>query len=229
MQSERFHSDCHTWIDKAQLQFQPELPATRQWLREHALLTIVVLGSSSVEGAGHDRQDESYPAYIAESLGDLLPEHAIAVLNKGTGGQTAHEMWRRLEEDVIDEKPALLIWDAVLTDVLHDTGVDNLARVIKRGISQAKAAGSDIALMDLPWFPRQERYPHYDDYRHLLESLAERFNVPIIPRYNLMQAMAQSGQFAQADSDELDVLRLSEESTQCLAILTATAIEHASR
>lgn len=184
----------------------------------------MALGSSATEGAGPDAQDESYPADIAWELQQHLPEHQTWVLNKGIGGQTAYEMLQRMDEDVIANQPALLIWDTALIDVLHDVGEDMLARVLRKGIQKAHHAGMDVLLMDLQWLPRENRYPHYNQYRSIVRKTAADLGITVIPRYALMKTMAKSEQFALADPQGTDVLKLLEHSNQCLGRLVAHAI-----
>lgn len=219
-----FAYECRNWLGKAEETFKPSFPTTAREFREHNALKIVVLGSSTTEGAGPDSNDGSYPAALAQELQDALPTYKVVVVNKGIGGQTAYDMLQRLDEDVLEERPTLLIWDTVVMDMLVNTGRDRLARVLRKGIEQAKAAGIDVALMDLPWFPRQERYPHYQQYRSMLLSLAQRMNVPIIPRYELMKAMALSGDFALPEFAGPDMLRLTEKHNQCLAVLISNGL-----
>lgn len=211
-------------MGKVEEGFKPSFPTTVHELREHNALKIVVLGSSTTEGAGPDSHDGSYPAMIGQVLQDALPSYEIVVMNQGIGGQTAYDMLQRLDEDVLEEHPTLLIWDTVVMDMLVNTGRDRLARVLRKGIEQTRAAGIDVALVDLPWFPRQERYPHYQHYRSMLLHLAQRLNVPIIPRYELMKAMAASGDFALPEFAGTDMLRLTEKHNQCLGVLISHAL-----
>lgn len=213
---------CQNWV--AASQFQPLLPATWRALKEKPSLTIVALGSSATEGAGPDLQDDSYPASISRTLLNSLPDYKVVILNQGIGSQTAHEMLQRMDEDVIAYEPALLIWDTVITDALRDVGEDNLIRVLKKGISKARNAGIDIMLMDLQWLPRENRYPHYDHYRRAFRKAATELQVPIVPRYELMKAMAQSGLFTQEHQIGTDVLALTEATNQCLATLISKVI-----
>src|SRR5438876_173209 len=75
---------------------------------------IVAFGSSSTAGA---RQVVPYPAYLELMLrGEFgfqdtkFGKRMINVINRGIGGEEASTELPRMQSDVIDEAPALVIW-----------------------------------------------------------------------------------------------------------------------
>lgn len=199
------------------------LPAARAALRETGQLTIVALGSSTTAGAGPDR-GESYPAVLQAELARRLPNAVVEVINKGVGGQSAYDMLLRMQEDVIDRKPSIVIWQAAVNDAIRDVGEQKLAKILRKGISQVQAAGIDMVLMDLPWLPRQERYPHYDSYRTVLARTARELKVSVFPRYAVMQSWATSKQFTAGELVGMDGLHLVDAGYRCLAVRIADGI-----
>lgn len=216
--------DLRCRLGAAQQPFQPLLPAARDALRETGRLTIVALGSSATAGAGQEPGDVSYPAILQSELRRLLPDAVVNVINKGVGGQSAYDMLLRMQEDVIALQPSLVIWQAAANDVIRDIGEHKLAKILRKGIRAIHAAGIDMVLMDLPWLPREDRYPQYGAYRAVLARTAAEFGVSVIPRHAMMKSWARSRQFTPAELVGMDGLQMVESGYRCLAVRIADGI-----
>ncbi|PSJ19753.1 GDSL family lipase, partial [Halomonas sp. ND22Bw] len=82
---------------------------------------IVAFGSSSTEGSGASSPSTTYPAQLqrdlAARLGAMGSVHSsVTVLNRGKGGDDSEAMARRLERDVLADKPDLVIWQTGSND-----------------------------------------------------------------------------------------------------------------
>lgn len=206
------------------LAFAPILPAARAEIRERGRLTIVALGSSSTEGVGASDREHSYPALLRAELQQRLPQVAVTVVNAGIGGQIAHDMWLRLDTDVIAKRPSLVIWQTGVNDAIRDVGEEKVARLVQRGIERMHKTGSDVVLMDLQWLPHAERYPRYASYHDTIRQAATDNGVALFPRYTMMQDLAKSGQFSDAELVGSDGLHMSDTSYRCLALRLADGI-----
>lgn len=204
--------------------FHPALPAARKAMQETGRLTIVALGSSTTAGSGASAEDKSYPFVLQSELRRRLPGAEVHVLNKGVGGQSAYDMLLRMGSDVIDEKPSVVIWQTVVNDAIRDIGEDKLAKILRKGIAKARAAGIDMILMDLPWLPREGRYPHFDDYRAVLARTAEQQGVSLFPRYAMMKGWSRSKQFTEEELVGMNGLHLVDAGYRCLASRLADGI-----
>ena len=208
----------------AQHPFAPLLPAAKRAFQDTGAVTIVTLGSSTTEGSGASAVDRSYPAVLEAELKRRLPQAEINVVNKGVGGQSAYDMLLRIEPDVIDQKPSIVIWQTVVNDAIRDIGEDKLAKILRKGIRKVRDAGIDMVLMDLQWLPREERYPKYDDYRTVLATTARENDVPVFPRYAMMKNWAKSRNFTADELVGMDGLHMVDSSYRCLAIRIADGI-----
>ena len=56
-------------------------------------ITIVAVGSSSTAGAGASSAAASYPNQLAVELKQHFPNHSIAVINRGVGGEEVRLQW----------------------------------------------------------------------------------------------------------------------------------------
>jgi acyl-CoA thioesterase-1 len=207
--------------------FRPALPKAIQALRETGKLTIVAIGSSTTAGAGASSADKSYPTVLEEELRRRLPQAEIRVVNRGVGGQSAYEMLMRMEADVIEQAPGLVIWQTVANDVVNHIGEEKLAKILRKGIRKVQSAGIDLVMMDLPWMPREGRYPHYDDYRAVLKRTADEAGVAVFPRYRVMREWASSRRFTPEELIGMNGTELVEAGYRCLAIRIADGVEAA--
>lgn len=188
---------------------------------------IVALGSSSTAGAGATTQDASYPAVLEAELRQRLPHADIRVVNQGVGGQRANDMLNRLEADVIELHPALVIWQTGVNDAIHNTGVDRFRRQIEEGADRILSSGSDLVLMDGQWLPRTERYPSYDDYRTVMADVAGRAGAGFFRRYDVMKAWSSGGKLSRAEILGTDGLHMTDAGYHCIAVLLADGLVNA--
>lgn len=216
--------DVRCRAEAAKAAFQPSLPAARKALQETGRLTIVALGSSATAGSGASADDKSYPAVLQAELRRRLPGADVRVVNKGVGGQSAYDMLLRMQTDVIDEKPAIVIWQTVINDAIRDIGEDKLGKILRKGVGKARSAGIEMILMDLPWLPREGRYPHYDDYRAVLTKTAQDQGISLFPRYAMMKGWSNSRQFTPEELVGMDGLHLVDAGYRCLALRLADGI-----
>ncbi len=217
-------SDLRCRFGAAQLPFLPMLPAAKTTLEETGALTIVALGSSTTAGSGASAGDRSYPSVLEAELKRRLPGRSVTVVNKGVGGQSAYDMLLRMETDVVDLKPSIVIWQTVVNDAIRDVGEDKLARILRKGIRKTQAAGIDMVLMDLQWLPRADRYPKYQDYRAILSKTADENGVSVFPRYAMMRNWARSKHFTSEEIVGMDGLHMVDASYRCLAVRIADGL-----
>jgi acyl-CoA thioesterase I len=208
----------------AQNPFKPALPAAAHALAETGRLVIVAIGSSTTAGTGAGEANRSYPSALEEELRRRLPGREVKVLNLGVGGQSAYEMYLRLDAEVIPEKPSLVIWQTAVNDAIRDIGEEKLAKILRKGIGKLQEAGIDLVLMDMPWLAREGRYPKYDEYRAVLAKVASETGVPLFPRYVMMKNWSGSKRFSEEEIVGMDGLQVVEAGYRCLAIRLADGI-----
>jgi lysophospholipase L1-like esterase len=87
--------------------FQYRLPNFANRLNASGSIKIVAIGSSSTAGEG---DIVPYPRRLQAALRGKYPSRMMDVLNRGIGGQEAPDELARMQQDVIAEAPALVIW-----------------------------------------------------------------------------------------------------------------------
>jgi lysophospholipase L1-like esterase len=151
-------------------------------------VTIIAFGSSSTQGYGSTAPEYTYPSRLAAQLKRHYPTADIVVLNRGKGGEDAPEMMRRLQTEVIDVKPDLVIWQVGTNAVLRNLDQAETAKLVEDGVALIQAAGSDVVLVDPQYSPRvNEKAEGATRMVKLLGRVAELRKVGIFPRFEVMR------------------------------------------
>lgn len=152
-------------------------------------VVIVAFGSSSTAGFGASSPEFNYPNRLAAQLRRHYPTADIAVVNAGVGGEDAPEMMKRLQKEVIDAHPDMVIWQVGTNAVLRNLDPGDTAKQVEDGIARIQAAGgTDIVLVDPQYSPAvNQRAESAGKMVKLLGKVAELRHVGIFPRFEVMR------------------------------------------
>lgn len=152
-------------------------------------VVIVAFGSSSTQGFGASSPEFNYPNRLAAQLRRHYPTADISVINAGVGGEDAPEMMKRLQTQVIDRHPDLVIWQVGTNAVLRNLDPGETVKLVEEGISRIQAAGgTDIVLVDPQYSPAvNQRKESAGKMVKLLGNVAELRHVGIFPRFEVMR------------------------------------------
>src|SRR3954471_10424002 len=149
---------------------------------------IVAFGSSSTQGFGSTSPEFTYPNRLAAQLRRHYPGVDITVLNRGKGGEDAPEMMKRLQTEVIDVKPDLVIWQVGTNAVLRNLDPADTARLVEDGVARIQAAGADLVLVDPQYSPAvNAKAESAGRMIKLLGKVAELRHVGFFPRFEVMR------------------------------------------
>src|SRR5262249_31134677 len=124
------------------------LPHVATRLASGQPVVIVAFGSSSTAGYGSSAPEFTYPNRLAAPLQRQYPTVDITVVNRGKGGDDAPEMMKRLQVEVLDMHPDLVIWQVGTNAVLRNLDPDETAKQVEEGVGRIQAAGADVVLVD---------------------------------------------------------------------------------
>jgi acyl-CoA thioesterase-1 len=196
-------------------------------IADGAPVKIVAIGSSSTSGAGASSTASIYPSRLEVELKARFPGLPIQVLNRGVSGEEVPQMLARFAEAVIAEKPDLVIWQVGTNSVLRGHDIRKVADDIRDGLSQLKAIGADVILMDLQFAPRVTEKADAESMVALIGAAAKRDNVDLFRRFAVMRNWSQARHISFQQSLAPDGLHLNDWSYGCLAKLLADGIADA--
>src|SRR6266496_2433669 len=175
-------ASCSVASDLARL----DLPLSRVAQRLEPV-KIIAIGSSSTAGAGASSRAFSYPSRLEVELRTRFPRASITVINRGVGGEEAPQMLARFARSVIAEKPDLVLWQVGSNAVLRDHDVVKVAEVIREGVGQLKAIGTDVILIDPQFAPRVIEKADSEQMVALIAAAAKRQNIDLFRRFAVMR------------------------------------------
>ena len=197
-----------------------------------AAVKIVALGSSTTAGEGGI---VAYPYRLEAALrGEYQNRHPnqtrmIDVLNRGIGGEEAPKELLRINRDVIDEKPSLVIWQIGTNSVWQQPKdnpptLEQTINALRDGIDRLRNVGSiDIILMDLQYVPAVLTPATLKQTEAMVSAIAEvasSMNVNLFRRFEFMKAWHELEGISfdtMVDPTDTDRLHDSDWSTQRLA------------
>ena len=207
--------------------FKSTLPALTRAAGSKSSVDIICLGSSSTVGSGAAGPLAAYPVRLDAELERRFPSQQFHVDNQGAGGQLARDMLERMHSYIatLRRPPALVIWQTGVNDAIQDVGVAEFAAILERGILELRAAGIDVVLVDMPYYPRSERVAVYGDYLRAMRRVAEQHKVALFQRYAIMKHLVRSGQHTSEQLLAPDNFQMNDLTFGCLADLMADALE----
>jgi len=135
-------------------------------------LTILAMGSSSIEGVGASRPELAFTPLLEAGLERRLPGVEVTVVNRGIGGETARETADRLARETAAVRPDLVIWQIGTNDVLRDRPMDDVFADFRRGEAVLDAAGVDVLLVDPQRLPEETDNPSFRGRNPALAEMA---------------------------------------------------------
>ena len=176
-------SGCNISLD--QVRFANPLARFAHKLASEEPITIVAVGSSSTAGAGASSAAASYPNQLAVELKQHFPNHSIAVINRGVGGEEVGDMLKRFDTGVLAEHPDLVLWQLGTNSVIRDDKLSDAS--IHDGLNKIRAVGADVVLIDPQFAPKVIVKAGVASMVELIATTAKREDVDLFPRFNVMK------------------------------------------
>jgi lysophospholipase L1-like esterase len=151
-------------------------------------IRIIAFGSSSTQGYGSTSPEFTYPNRLAAQLHRQYPTADIAMINRGVGGDDAPEMMKRLQTEVIDMHPDMVIWQVGTNAVLRNLDPAETAKTVEDGVARIQAAGADVVLVDPQYSPQvNAKAESAGKMVNLLHKVAQLRHIGIFPRFKVMR------------------------------------------
>ena len=188
-------------------------------------LKIVAFGSSSTQGIGASGPSAAYPAQLQVALKRMIPQDRnVAVINRGIGGEDADDMVKRLQKDVIDRHPDLVIFQTGSNDPMRHVPLARFERETRDSIKAMQAAGIMVMLMEPQWCPMLDKTAGSLDYRDVVRKIGADMNVAVIRRSDLMHDWVEKGILTKHQMLASDGLHMRDKGYALLANTVATEV-----
>lgn len=219
-------SECRAPSDL--VKFASPLPVLHNVMATETQIRIAALGSSSTQGVGASSKKMCYPARLEEELNHRHGSRLqFTVSNLGVGGELATDMLARLDTEVLPLKPHLVVWQTGVNDAIVGFSLDDFRTTLVQGVSAIRAAGADVVLMGMQYYPKASRVEMYKDYLKVMRDIAVEMKVPILNRYGIMKYLLDTAQYTPAQLFAPDQFHQNDVSYGCMGRLLAEAIDDA--
>ena len=190
-------------------------------------ITIVAVGSSSTAGAGASSAAASYPNQLAVELKQHFPNHSIAVINRGVGGEEVGDMLKRFDTGVLAEHPDLVLWQLGTNSVIRDDKLSDT--LIHDGLNKIRAVGADVVLIDPQFAPKVILKARVASMVELIATTSRREDVDLFPRFNVMKHWREVDQMTFETFVSPDGLHMNDWGYACMAKGLGMAIAEAAQ
>jgi hypothetical protein len=169
------------------------LPRVQEAVTAGRRLSILAVGGSATSGAAAGGESHAYPARLAERLGEALPGVDVGIASRAAIRRSARAMVQRLDRDLAETKPDLVIWGVGGLEAGRHVDIDTFTDTLQRGIAAVQAAKADLILMDVMYAPSIARLIDLTPYRDATAATASAHDVPMLDRHGLMRDWSEAG------------------------------------
>jgi lysophospholipase L1-like esterase len=205
-----------------------DLTGTGERLAAGGKLSILAIGSSTTAGVGTSSPAAAYPARLEAEIERRLPNVDVKVTVSGVGGETAAQTIARLEREVAQTRPDLVIWQVGTNDALSDVREDDFRSLVERGIAATTAAGADLILLDQQFFPSLRRKARYERFVQIVRDAGMKKRACVFGRYALMKEWGEESSETLKTMLSGDGFHMSDRGHACMARILADEIVKAS-
>lgn len=173
--------------------FRHAMPHLAARLKASGAIRMVAIGSSSTAGEG---DIIPYPQRLENAL-RVWRGRPVDVLNRGIGGEEAPDEVARLQRDVLDENPSVVIWQVGSNAVWKQQNLGAVADAIAQGLAVLKSANADVVLMDPQYLPAlltPDRRDGAARMTALIDQVASQAGYPVnvFHRFDLMRQWVEA-------------------------------------
>jgi acyl-CoA thioesterase I len=190
-------------------------------------ITIVTIGSSSTAGAGASSTAANYPSRLEADLKQRFPSRTITVINHGVNGTEVNDMIAKFDQDIVAEKPDLVIWQLGTNSVLRDRTLTAASAAINEGLIKIRALGADVILLNPQYAPRVIVKAEVDHMLKIISAVTNEANVNLFDRFGVMRHWRVSENMPFSEFLSPDELHMNDWSYACVGKLLGGAIAEA--
>jgi acyl-CoA thioesterase I len=203
---------------------RPQLSRLARTLRGARSVKVLAIGSSSTAGVGASSPSRSYPARLEADLESALSGTDFNIIGHGLSGEVAQGAADRMQREVEEVKPDLVIWQVGTNDALRHVAIDSFKSCLKKTLAWLKEQQIDVILINPQYGEALIKDSHYEQVVSATAEIAREAQVLLVDRFQLMRKLqSEHGDRTYLSADNL---HMNDEGYRCLAAeLAATIIK----
>ncbi len=167
-------------------------------------MKIVFFGDSITESNRNilDPNDlgVGYVKIAAGKLRLLYPDTEFTILNRGVGGDRTQELLARVQTDVVDEHPDVVVLAIGVNDVWHrfllgkEVTPEQFTENYEKLVEIIKGTGASLLLLQpfvLNMEDKPRLRPYLNKFNAIISSIAAREELPLIPLDEIFTGLTQ--------------------------------------
>src|ERR671912_206881 len=160
-------------------------------LKEHRVIRVLAIGSSSTAGIGASSPHAAYPARLEGELEKMFSgDVEFEVVNRGVSGEIASGAAERMRNTVAEVDPDLVIWQVGTNDALARVDVESFTEDLGDTVRWLKSHNIDVVLVDPQYTASLARHDYYGRIVKAIEDVARKDRVPLVRRFEAMRHLA---------------------------------------
>lgn len=164
----------------------------------------IIFFGDSITDAGRDRENKNdlgngFVLFAANKLRLLYPEKDLQVLNRGVSGDRTGDLLARIQQDVVEEKPDLVVLLIGINDVWRrfDAGLvtteEQFRDNYKKIVEAIQKAGAKLVLIEpflLDVVSKRNFRPCLDAFNKIIREIASG-EIPLVPMDEIFRGLSQ--------------------------------------
>lgn len=207
----------------------PPLTRVQATLTQRRTLTILVIGGASTVGAAAGGPEMAFPARLEIALRERYPGIEMKVINAGRPRELTRAMVDRLEAQLLEARPQLVIWETGIMDAVRRTDLAEFDQALHSGIAIARARGADVVLVDFQFGRGASALIDFQPYFERLYVAADIDDVPVFQRYDMMRHWSETGVLNLDETKRDKQQAMAAALYDCIARRLADVIDRATR
>ncbi|MBM3568443.1 MAG: hypothetical protein FJX46_06765 [Alphaproteobacteria bacterium] len=169
------------------------LPTTARRLKAGGELRVVVFGTALAAGVGVSSTERGFPARLLAYLHERRGADGAAVVVKAYSGVTTKQMAERILDDIMPQRPDVVIWQTGTVDAVRGTDINDFGDALSAGVALLRGRRIDVILVNPQFGSRISATVDMAPYLDYMERIADMHDVVLFRRWDAMRTYANEG------------------------------------
>lgn len=170
------------------------LPILATALQSRMNVRVLAVGNVASSGSGRIYGQQRYTDELEEILERSVKGLDLIFTHRGVSGEPTSTTAERLQHEIAELNPDLVLWQVGTYDALSQTPVAEFEAVFSGAVEWIKGHGKDLVIVGLQYTTGLSKDPHYRAIKDAIGRVAARHNVLLVRRYEAVQFIATASQ-----------------------------------